>query len=281
MPPDALGLALAALVAAAPVLPGIPVAHHRPVPAAPVDGWRPAELSGLAWHGAAGELMAVSDRGRWLRWRLKLAPGRIAALEPVAAGRLGPARVNAEAVTLGAGPDGGRLWLVADEATHQVLRLDADARPLGVRALPPGLGRSARANRGVEALAWHPRHGLIAALQRPEAGHHHLHGDDGLVCRVPVVSGGRSTLKDMHRLDERELMLLEKQDTAQGHRTLLRRVDLARCGERPATWVLDSSGLPPGLNFEGLACVDHRRCLLVSDDAGQAGQGVLALVEWP
>lgn len=275
----ALGLLAPALPAAAP--PTLPVADHIVLPAEPVDGWRPAELSGLAWHAARRELMAVSDRGRWLRWRLELAPGRIVRLLAVATGRLGAARVNAEAVVHAPGLDGTGAWLVADETAHQIVRLDAAGRPVGTRPLPPALSAAPPGRRGVEALAWHPRHGLIAALQRPEAGHHHLHGDDGLHCRVPTSPGGRATLKDMHSLDEQHLLLLEKLATGSTHHTLLRRVDLARCEAAPATWVLDTTALPQGLNFEGLTCVDARRCLLVSDDAGRPGQAVMVLLEWP
>lgn len=256
---------------AAPPLPALPVADHLVLPAGS------AELSGLAWRAEDRSLMAVSDRGHWRRWRLSLAPGRIAGLEAMASGRIGPGRVNAEAVV--AAPGGG--WLVADEAAHRVRRLDAQDRPAGERPLPPGLAGQAPGRHGVEALAWHGRHGLVAALQRPVAGHHVLHADDGWSCRVPVAAGGRSTLKDMLALDDRDLLLLEKQDLASGHRTLLRRVDLDRCGAPPATWVLATEGLPAGLNFEGLACVDTRRCLLVSDDGAGAGPTVLVLVEWP
>lgn len=275
----ALWLLVLALPAAAQTR--LPVVDHVVLPAEAVDGWRPAELSGLAWHAATGELMAVSDRGRWLRWRLELAPGRIVRLLAVAAGRLGTARVNAEAVVHTPGLDGAGAWLVADEAAHQLVRLDAAGRPVGTRPLPPGLASTPTGRRGVEALAWHPRHGLIAALQRPDDRHHHLHGDDGLLCRVPVSPGGRATLKDMHLQDDRTLLLLEKLDTGVTHRTLLRRVDLAHCDAAPATWLLDPDGPQAALNFEGLTCVDARRCLLVSDDAGRPGQAVLVLVEWP
>lgn len=247
-----------------------PVALHNDTP------WPARELSGLAWDGARGELMSVSDRGHWLRWRLDTGPDGHWRATAVAGGPLGPPRVNAEAVTWQAGPPAARGWLVADENRHRVLRLDPDGRPRDTRALPAGLPPRGRGH-GVEALAWHPRHGLIAALQQPRAGWHELHADDGWSCRVPATPGGRSALKDMQLLDTTRLLLLERLQDAGTLRTLLRPVDLADCGK-----VLPPVAVPGGgLNHEGLACPDARHCLVVSDDGAGAGGTHLLRVALP
>jgi Esterase-like activity of phytase len=265
-------------------------ARVLPIPAAPIDGRPVTELSGLAWDAESGELMAVSDRGHWLRWRIELTPDRRLRLVPRAAGAIASRRVNAEAVTAipGRGPQAG--WWVVDENRHRIVELARDGTPRGERAMPGGLPVRPRGvlggarSHGVEAVAWHPRHGLIAALQKPQDGAFELHADDGLLCRVPVTPGSKQALKDMHRIDERRLLLLERLESRGRRRVLLRTLDPSEpeeCAAPVAELELDLSGLPAEVNLEGLTCIDNRHCLVVNDDDGRPGGSWLLLVELP
>ncbi|MCY3829917.1 MAG: esterase-like activity of phytase family protein [Rhodospirillaceae bacterium] len=118
-------------------------------------------FSGLAVSRDGAHLTAISDRGAWLRARIRydaagrlsgLGDGRVGALH----GRDGkPLRgLNADAEALALLPDGSAL--VAFERRHRILRYPAGPNPLAARPVlrraPEGLA-GAPSNGGAETLA--------------------------------------------------------------------------------------------------------------------------------
>lgn len=259
--------------------------------------WQAHELSDLAWRPDDRALMAVSDRGQLWRlpvtWhgepgheRLRLGPA--SAPMPLRAD-IGGVRPNAEALAWrpprADAPDGA--WLVADERGHRVLVFDVLGRWLGSRAVPgPGDARSRlrHRNAGIEALAWLPAHGVVAATQRPldddDAAPHRLQADDGRWWALPAA-GRRSSVKAMTAWDDSTLLVLERVQQGQAWQAQLRPVSLERCGAGQAcdapVLPLVHTALADRDNVEGVACVGAGLCLLVSDDGGQ-GRTVLLLV---
>jgi hypothetical protein len=258
------------------------------------------ELSALAWDPRARELVAVSDRGRLFRYRLALQGGQWRA-EQVMAQRLdlgvragGQAQLGSRNVEALAwhrtGPDGAGELLVAPEQGDHVTRLGAEGQVLGTLAWPTAVAAAlARAGaegqrHGVEAIAWHDRHGLLAATQRPTrsppraAGGaerlHWIHAASG--ARWGFAASGRdSHLKAIESLPDGTLLLLERTQARGDERlhTVLRWLDLGACGEARlcAAPLLPMQPAPivgPD-NVEGLACNDEGTCWLVSD--GGAG----------
>lgn len=192
------------------------------------SAWKLHELSGLAWPDGR-TLFAVSDRGRL--WRLDVRIDRAAGQPRL---QLGSAplrialdvgkRLNAEAITWRAA-DG--MLLIADEAGHYVLAVDLDGHTRATLPLPAGTSGGG-ANSGVEAMDWHPAHGLLAALQRPARGAdksvHVVHSADGRAWAFGAADGGKSSLKALEVLAPDDWLVLEKIDRGTAHDMQLRRL---------------------------------------------------------
>ena len=244
------------------------------------------ELSGLDWDATRQRLVAVSDRGWVLELVLDPHAQTLASLElarSVEVRAPTKPRVNGESVI--ARPDG---WWVADEARRRVLDVSREGNVRGERALPGGLGAGASASKSsgsdVEAVAFHPRHGLLAVAQRPRAsdppGTHVVHAENGRTWLLAVSTGGRSTIKAADLRGDR-LRLLEKIDPdvkGAPYWFVVREVDLAADTPSPArAWIIDDARLV-GHNLEGLACMDDTRCVLVSDSGGSKAGDVTLFV---
>lgn len=258
--------------------------------------WQAHELSGLAWVPQARALMAVSDRG--LLWHLPVEwSGPAGALRlrlgtPTPArmlGTPGAPRPNAEALAWRPDTAGGApaALLVADEAQHRVLAVDAEGRVLHTLPVPGPAEQAMQlrgANAGIEALAWHPALGLIAAPQRPVKGAdatlHRLHAAGGQHWGFRAA-GPKSSLKALEALDGSTLLALERVGAGRSQQAVLRPLVLEGCGgerlcDAPAL-VLSHPALQGRDNFEGMACVGDGLCLVVSDDGG-TGRTRLLLV---
>lgn len=259
--------------------------------------WSTRELSGLAWVPPLQQLLAVSDRGRL--WRLAVTwPGvqgqerlQLDRAIPVAdlPGDKAAPKVNAEAVAWqpsGLATSPGRL-LVADEAGHRVLVLDVAGSLEGTRPVPGPSDQAERLhnrNAGIEALAWHPTRGLLAATQRPLVGSsaaaHRLHAEDGSTWTLQAA-GGKAAVKAIEVLDAQTLLVLERVKEGDGWKALLRPIDLTTCLAtavcNPPVLAVTHPALQGRDNFEGLACVTQDLCLLVSDD-GQQRRTMLVLL---
>lgn len=260
-----------------------------------IGGQRPDELSGLAWDPADARLYAVSDRGRLFTFAVGIERGLIASLVPLTGTLIGGARKpNAEALWLRHGNE-GRLseneLVLADEAGIDALIIDCKGQLKGTEPLPQALRDRERwhnASSGVEALAWHGRHGLMAAPQRPLRGSppgvHHVYAGSGQVWAFTAYPGGRSSIKAVELVDDGRLLVLEKIKQGDAHLTVLRELRLDRCAREapcnaPAAQLKHSKILPDD-NFEGMACVGNDLCLLVTDSGGSSsGRTLLALVQ--
>ena len=251
--------------------------------------WRAEELSGLAWVPAQRQVLAVSDRG--LLWRLPVAwPGAPGAERL----HLGPAPeplrlhdggagapLNAEALEWrhapGDGADGALL--VADEAGHRVLVFDLAGRAQGSVPLPGPAAQRERLrsrNAGLEAMTWHPVHGVVVGTQRP------LHGTDAAVHRLQAgdgrqwslrATGARSAIKAAAWLDPSTLLVLERTGAGRTLQARLRPMPVTACEGEVACDVpalaVAHAALDGRDNLEGLACIGDGLCLLVSDNAGR------------
>lgn len=290
------------------------VLHITELPRRAVQGLRPLELSALAWDPVQQQLWAASDRGTLFRWQVD--PARPEVLQPLQARQVQPPEaqrqtlgapvpdsqaVNAEALAWRAGAAGepGSLWL-GGEHEPAAWQLDTQGRTVGARPWPAALARQAgaRPSQGIEAMAWHPKHGLMAALsgpQRAPAGLQQVAGSGQ--AREAVPAGGqpakhwfgvhadqrawwfaaaarRSQLKAIEVMGEQGLLLLERVPASSGFRPLLRWLHLPDCGGQQVC-VPQAVAFEPALpaaphNHEGLACTPDGLCWMVSDGRGTA-----------
>ena len=267
------------------------------IPAAQVDGIRIDELSGLAWDADAQLLYAVSDKGNVFHFRLALDGDEIQASDPVFAAALrdpedGQARFNAEGLAVqnaDNGIAGDTVLVVAleDRTGPRIVRFAPSGVLLDALPVPPPahrIGHYARKGRGLEAVAFHPEHGLITAPESPlrlqPEGQHAVYAQArqwSFARRSPD-----SRLKALDVEADGSLLVLER-TRSDGHLTAsLRRVGDCRGAQPCETGELVA--LAPGAdNFEGMTRLDGRRVLLVSDHGGKKDPQptTLALVAVP
>lgn len=245
----------------------------------PVGGVRPTELSALAWDADEQLLYAVSDKGRVFHFRLVLDGTRIRELTPLHGAPLTAAdgtraRFNAEGLTLidaDNGQRGDTQLLVTIENGQRLMRFTPQGRALGELALPAPLadaGNYRGSHNGLEAVAVHPRHGLLVAPQRALRGspshRHAVYAARGQTWAFERAPGGE--VKAIEALADGGLLVLERPRDG-GAR--LRRVDLGACGGGTpcaVTDLLDLGALAAGENYEGLARLSARLFLIVSNN---------------
>ena len=232
------------------------------------------EVSGLAWDAPSSHLLAVSDRGWLMRWRLDMERGRLRGVRQEGQWRLAfPDRVDAESVDV-AVKGSKRSVLVLDEKRQRVVEIDDKGALIGTAALPTspkGGEPGTRADEDrFEAIAFHSDHGLLAIRQRPTAGLHRIHAQDGRQWAFRALDDARSSIRGMHLVDAERLLVLERTSIDGQRNAYLREIDLSRCA---AAQLCNPAGAPirhPALrtdeNFEGLACIDASLCLVASDD---------------
>jgi hypothetical protein len=295
-----LALAAAALAAGAgsalPVraepgpLVGVEVATAVVLPRREVSGVGTAELSALAPGASREELWSASDRGRIVKWRLRWGQSLLEAADPVAglglAARAGRGfNIEALARVPQTREQPARLLLAPEQGTsawslEPPLQPGAALRP---EAWPTALRDTLAdegSRHGVEAVDWHPRHGMLAALQRPGAEDnavHTLHAADGRRWRL-AGAAPKSDLKAIERIGEHRLLVLERLRGRESggrdqRRFVLRELDLRSACDSPCNppaFAVLGPGLDGRDHFEGMACFDAQTCLIVSDDGGDA-----------
>ncbi len=279
--------------AAKPTDPGNPAVRSIVrLPATKLGDVRVAELSGLAWDADEQMLYGISDRGFLYRFRLHLDNRHLKTVEPVDAVRLRwpmhlPPRhtgIDAEGLAILKGDNGvagDTELLVATEGHPRVLRVSTDGQVLELVELPEPLSdpRRYRAdNTMLEAVAYSPQHGLLAAAEAPLVGAapglHEIYAK-GRSWRFPVLDIGRSRLKAMDSLPDGSLVVLERAKAGMGMRSgpviALRHIRLAACG---ADVVCETNELlfidrtEGAENFEGMAYLGDMLFLLVADNMG-------------
>lgn len=293
----ALSLATLALPAGAETAPVAPKMSRLVLPAAAADGTPLGEISGLAWDADDALLYAVSDQGRLYRLRLERQGGTLrtlrlldsaALVDPVSGeGRAESGRhFNAEGLALQRSSDGqpGNTDLVValEERPPQIGRFSPTGQLLGRIPVPPPADDAAhyrKKNRGLESAAMHPQYGLVTAPEAPLKGRpEQLHT---VYAQGHAWSFARhmddSRLKGLDVLPDASLLVLERSRPGPAkdvQLASLRRVDLARCDAQGVCPAQLLAQLPAGPeNFEGLALLDARHALIVSDNGKQAESG--------
>ena len=163
-------------------------------------------FSGLWRSGDGAELVAITDKARWLTARVALADGRLAGLhDAVLAPILGasgrPLRRSRFSDTEALAMGGGTAF-VAVERSHGVLRFDwaKDGVRARAQAVPgPAELRDLPGNQGLEALGVAPPRSplsgaLVAVAERSRRG-------DGEPTRGFILSGPRAGAFDVARED--------------------------------------------------------------------------------
>lgn len=280
---------------AAPESAAFTVLHTVSLPVQEVNGLEVQELSGLAFDADEQLLYAVSDRGHVFHLRLKLGATRIESLVPVLAASLRDARdearkFNAEGLAVVNGDNGVKgdtELVVALENGPAVVRFTPRGVAIADVELPPPLrdAKSYRSkNKRLEAIAAHPRHGLVMAPETSLAGQpesrHTLYSTNGGSWSFEALAAG-SDLKAIETLADGALLVLERMGGGRTRKAGLRRIDPASCGAERACATGDAPAgqaiLAEG-NFEGMTRVSGALYLLVSDTTQRQGAASFMLI---
>lgn len=238
------------------------------------------ELSGLAWDASNRSLVGVTDRGLIVRWTIKLVYGRVDRITLLSAQRIAsPKKLNAESIEWVASSAQPRGELrVVDEKSDVIHTVNSVGEITATSPLNKALvaQRPAGATSGVEAIAHHPRYGLLAVNQRGSAqdrasGTHRIFSEHGRQWAFQGKRNVNSSIKAMHLLNKRQLVLLEKTiDETRTMRYWLRILNLEKCSTAelcdPISLAIVNPRIADDDNFEALACVDSAYCVIATDD---------------
>lgn len=261
------------------------------------DGVRLRGLSGLAWSESEQVLYAVSDFGWLFRMQAVFTKGQLTDVRLLdshpltdAAGR--PVRGkwrDAEGLSFAPGPDGQPALYVSFERVPRITRIDTKGRWQADVPLPAPFATPAsyaNPNAALEALAWHPRRGLLSAPEFPPrdaqpAGHTPVFSLDGRRYPYLLHTGPRCALVALDTWVGDEMLSLERCYDGNRLEIALRRFTLPGTDGftiRPDSlallrlqdgWLLD--------NFEGMTRIGARGLLLVSDDNDSTRQRTLLM----
>jgi len=261
------------------------------------DGVSLRGLSDLAWSESEQVLYAVSDFGWLFRMQPVFTNGQLTDVRLLdshpltdATGR--PLRGkwrDSEGLTFAPGPDGNPALFVSFERAPRITRIDTQGRWQADAPLPAPFADPAsyaNSNAALEALAWHPRRGLLSGPELPPpgampAGHTPLFSLDGRRHPYLLHTGPRCALVALNAWEGDELLALERCYDGGRLEIALRRFTLPETDGftlRPDNlalfrlqdgWLLD--------NFEGMTRIGARGLLLVSDDNDSSRQRTLLL----
>jgi len=277
---------------------GIHILDQKKLSYGRIDGVKFAELSDVTYDNKTGILYFVGDKGSLFSFRAKFTD-KIEVLKPLEAKklrnkkgkRLKKWKRDAEGLTL----DGKRKLLISFEGDAKIGWFHKNSKKAGYLIkkykLPKLLKHSRNyrsINKSLEALAWHPRYGVLTATEWP------LKKDDKKKQTIYALSGKRwhfkaepeakSAVVAMEVMDDGNVLVMERSFTGylEPFIITLKKVMIHGCkqGSMCPTKVLAKMNSHKGWdvdNFEGLAKVGKHRYVIVSDDNENFFQKTLLL----
>lgn len=258
-------------------------------------GIQVSELSALAWDQDEQLLYALSDKGILFHFRIKVEKNKILSADVVYAVHLLPnedsAALHREFDTEGLALNNANNGLLGDteliaasERTHHLIYLTPVGeilRKLDVFSpLDNSLGYQG-VNKGLEAIAYHADHGVLTAPEVPLKGRpqwmHSIYAAQGEWSFLKYSKESR--LKAIEVLPDGNLMVLERTkpkfaSAKKSYLTNLQYVNLRDCLPGKPCQASKMTVLPKVTdNIEGLAYMNERQFLMVSDHSGENAQG--------
>jgi hypothetical protein len=293
--------ALGAKPAESAELPVAEILDRVSVPAADRNGNEISELSGLAWDADEQLLYGVSDSGFIVHFRIAIAGNKISKIAPILVapieeyeGLLSWSLSNAEAVLARNSTNGKKSdteLVVALEDGPVIARFTPGGQFIAEIKLPAPLAkRSAYIsnNKRLESVSETPGHVMITAPEAPLVGEpedvHTIYAENGATWSFKAVQPFRSSIKDIERLPDGRLLILERtrDDASKANQAHLRLLDTASCTTGTLCDVIDvvpSDANAMAMDFEGLTRIAPDLYLLVTDEkASELGGGQLLLL---
>ena len=245
-----------------------------------------SEISDLAYYPKNQKLFMISDEGKLFIFKARFG-NKIELLEPVDAVKLRKKnakkfkkwRKDSEGLTL---DNKGRL-LISFEGRAKIGWFHKNSARYGQMikkySLPKELQNPENyrsRNKSLEALAWHPKYGLLTAAEWPLKKYHKkrqtVYALNGKKWHFKAEPEARSAISAMEVMDDGNLLILERSFTGMLNPFVitLKKVYLNQCKKSNCkTEVLAKMNSHKGWgvdNFEGLARVGKNRYVMISDD---------------
>jgi hypothetical protein len=275
---------------------GIRILNQKVLDIAEIDGVKFAEISDLAYEAQRNTLYMVSDKGALFAFsmtrsgnHLSLHPQRGAYLMSRKGKRLRKYKRDSEGMCL----DGKRRLLISFEGDVKIAWVHKEGKKFGriIRTLPlpkelRSISHYRSRNKSLEALAWHPRYGILTApewpLKKYHKKQHRIYSLKGKQWTFAAEPEPRSSVVAMETMDDGNLLVLERSYTGLFNPFVitLKKVYLKDCKHRCKSKVLAKLNTHKGWdidNFEGLTKVDKQRYLMVSDNGDNFYQRTLLI----
>jgi len=265
---------------------GIKILDQRQLVFQDINGVKFSEISDLAYYTKNKKLFMISDEGKLFIFKAKfgdkiefLVPGDAVKLRKKNAKKFKKWRKDSEGLTL---DNKGRL-LISFEGRAKIGWFHKNSSKYGQMIkkyrLPIELQKTKNyrsKNKSLEALAWHPKYGILTAAEWPikryDKKRQTIYALNGKKWHFKAEPEARSAISAMEVMDDGNLLILERSFTGMLNPFIvtLKKVYLNQCkGTNCKTKVLAKMNSHKGWdvdNFEGLAKVGKNRYVMISDD---------------
>lgn len=277
---------------------GIKILDQKQLSFEKIQGIKFAELSDVTYNQKTHMLHFVGDKGMLYTFRAKFSK-KIDTLEPLRATklktkkgkRLRKWKRDAEGLTL----DGkGKLLISFEGDNPKIGWFHKNSAKYGniirKHKLPKRLKKSVNyrsKNKSLEALAWHPRYGILTAtewpLKKDAKKKQTIYALSGKKWHFQAEPEARSAVVAMEVMDDDNVLVLERSYTGilEPFVVTLKKIYLKKCKNKMCkTKVFAKMNSHNGWdmdNFEGLARVGKNRYVMVSDNGDNFFQKTLLI----
>ena len=265
---------------------GIRILDQKELSFLEVDGVKFSEISDLAYYKKTKSLYMVSDEGKLFEFKAVFTD-KIGVLEPKRAGvllkkngkKFKKWRRDSEGMTI----DGKARLLISFEEKAKIGWFHKNSDKYGWMIRKYKLPKKLRKiknfrskNKSLEALAWHPRYGMLTAAEWPlkkvSKKHQTIYSLGAREWHFKAEPEGSSAVSAIEVMGDGNILVLERSFTGYMNPFVvtLKKVYIDRCkkGMCP-TKILAKMNSHKGWdvdNFEGLAKVGKHRYVMISDD---------------
>ena len=265
---------------------GIKILDQKQLSFQHIDGIKFSEISDLAYHQKSKKLYLVSDEGKLFTFNARFTE-KIEELQSITAAELRKKngkrfkkwRRDSEGMTL----DGKGRLLISFEEKAKIGWFHKNSNKYGhmIRKykLPQKLRESKNyrsKNKSLEALAWHPKYGILTAtewpLKKKNKKRQTIYALSGKEWHFKAEPEAKSAISAIEVMDDGNLLVLERSFTGLMNPFVvtLKKVYIRNCKKKMCkTKVLAKMNSHKGWNvdnFEGLAKVGKYRYVMISDD---------------
>lgn len=249
-----------------------------------ISGIKFCGISDLAYAQKSGKLYFVGDEGKLFVFEASFSD-KIDMLKPLRGVKLVKGNGDKFATwhrdSEGLAMDDKGQLVVSFEGRAKIGRFNEDGRMVRQYTLPPKLRNPKNyrsRNKSLEALAWHPKHGLLTAAEWPQK---HMNSKDQTIYALngkrwnfKAEAERKSAVVAMEAMDDGNILVMERSYTGilEPFLVTLKIVYMNTCSNKQSLcksevlvkmnnhkgWMID--------NFEGLTRVSKHRYVMVSDD---------------